>query len=301
MKILICDPIHHEAIDYLKKSAVDVIYLPEITPDQLIKKIAGFEALVVRGRTKITSEVIQQGINLKIIGRVGTGVDNIDIDEAKRKNILIINAPGANAQAVAELTLGLMLSLLRKIPKADYSIKKGEWAKKELKGEELHGKKVGIIGFGNIGRRVARAVEAFGASVLTHNRDNDENNLNILLKESDIVSIHCVLTEETKSMINADRLSLMKKSAYLINCARAEIIDEEALYTALETNQIKGAALDVFWDEPLPKNSPWLNLDNVILSPHIGGQTIEASQSASIIIAENLVKYFLGKTPDFIV
>ncbi len=301
MKILICDPIHQDALSLFKNANIDAFYFAEITPDELLEKIAQFEGLIVRGRTKVTKEVIEKGVKLKIIARIGSGVDNIDVMEAKRKNIIVINAPGANAQAVAELTLGLMLSLLRKIPRADYSMKKGEWAKNMLKGEELHGKKVGIIGFGNIGKRVAHAVEAFGATILTHDRDNDENNLIKLLKESDIVSIHSVLTDETKNMINGSRLSYLKKSAYLINCARAEIVDEAALYTALETGRIKGAALDVFWEEPIPIKSRWLNLENVILTPHIGGQTNEASYNAAMMIAANLVKYSLGKEIDHLI
>lgn len=291
MKLLIADAIHDEAISKLSAAGFDVKNSPEISPDELLSTIGDYEGLVVRSRTKVTKAMIGAGKKLKIIARVGTGTDTIDVEAAKEKGIEVINAPGANAQAVAELTLGLMLSLIRKIPFADKTTKEGLWQKCELKGTELNGKTVGIIGYGAIGKKVGTLVEAFGANILTHDRDNDGANLQKLLTDSDIITLHSVLNDETKKMINTDKISIMKKSAFLINCARAEIINEDDLYVALSTNMIKGAALDVFWEEPVKSDSRWVKLDNVILTPHIGGQTTEASSEAATMIADKLIDF----------
>lgn len=298
MKLLIADPIHTDAISKLTSAGFDVLNSPEITTDELLSSIGEYEALIVRGRTKVTKDVIDRATRLKFIGRVGSGVDNIDINSANTKGIIVSNAAGANATAVAELTLGLMLSLLRKIPYADKSTKAGEWLKKQLKGGELQGKTVGIVGYGNIGQKVARLVEAFGASVLSHDKNDDQTNLEKLFSSSDIVTVHSVLVDQTRGLVNNLLLSRMKPNAYFINCARAEIVVEDDLFDILSQKKIAGAAIDVFWVEPIPADSKWLTLENIILTPHIGGQTHEASQQASMIIAENLIEYSKGKSAD---
>lgn len=291
MKLLVADQINSNAITQLESAGFDVVNNPEITAEELASSISDFEILIVRSRTKVPAEIIDIANKLKIIARVGAGTDTIDVAAAAARNIEVINAPGANANAVAELTIGLMLSLLRFIPTADKSTKEGKWLKKQLKGGELTGKTVGIIGYGAIGKKVGALVTAFGANILTHDRDNDMRNLEKLCSESDFITIHSVLTDETRNMINKERLSLMKKTAYLINCARAELIDEQALYDVLSNKTISGAALDVFWDEPITGDNKWTKLDNVILTPHIGGQTGEASQAAAQMIVDKLIEF----------
>lgn len=291
MKVLVCDPINKEAINHLKKNGIEVDNCPDIDSATLLKEVQNYEVLIVRGRTKVTKKVIQAGQKLKIIGRVGAGTDNIDKKAAAAKKIVILNAPGANAQAVAEFTIGLILALLRKINLADSSMRRGEWKKKELRGTELNSKILGIIGFGNIGQRVADLAKAFGAQIRHHDKEDTDDNLTDLLKTSDIISLNMNLNENTKNFMNKQRISQMKKTAYLINCARAEIVEEEALFNTLKSGSLAGAALDVHWTEPVPPQSDWTKLNNVILTPHIAGQTHEASLKASMIIAQDLIKF----------
>lgn len=297
MRTLIADPIDQDAIDLLTKAGIELDNKPDITSEELIKTIENYDGLIVRGRTKVTRDVIYHANDrLKFIGRVGSGLDNIDLNSAKEKNITISNAPGANSTAVAELTIGLMLSLLRHIPKAHISTKNGHWEKKQLKGSEISGKKIGIVGFGNIGKKVANLVKAFGAEILSHDKDDNRDNLEKLFKRSDIITVHSVLVDQTRNLIDKSLLSLMKPTAYLLNCARAEIIVEDDLYQTLFNRKIAGAALDVFWAEPIPENSPWLSLENLILTPHIGGQTKEASQEAAKMVAENLISFIKNQS-----
>jgi len=297
MKILISDPIDNSAIKSLQSESLEVTYKPEITPEEIAKEIYDFDILIVRSRTKVTADILQNAHKLKLIGRVGTGTDNIDKKTAFEKNITIINAPGANAQAVAELTLGLMLSMLRTIPQAVASTKRGEWRKKEFKGEELCGKTVGIIGFGAIGKKVGKLVEIFGAHVLKHDKDDDEANLENLMSVANIISIHTILVDATRGLINKKLLSKMNKSALLINCARAQIIVEDDLYKAIVNKNIAGAALDVLWQEPITPASKWTTLDNVLITPHIGGQTFEASLQAIHMIVSDIIRFTRGETP----
>jgi D-3-phosphoglycerate dehydrogenase len=294
MKILIADKISSKAIEKLESAKYDVVYEPEITPTDLLTRVADVQALIIRSRTKVTKEVIEAGKELKIVGRVGTGLDNVDKAAASEKKIQVVNAPDANSTAVAELTIGMMIALLRKLDLAYTSMKKGEWRKKDLMGSELSAKTVGIVGHGNIGKKVESLLKAFGCRVLIYSRSYQTvDNLEKLFFESDIITLHLSLSDETRGMIEASLLYKMKPTAYLVNLARAQIVDQQALYTILKDHKIAGAALDVFETEPLEENSPLRALDNVILSPHIGASTHESVERASLAVIEQVLQ-FLG-------
>ena len=293
--ILIADKIDKSIVDQVKNpNKFSFDYQPEITPQDLIKIIPNYQGLVVRSRTKITQEVIDKGHSLKIIGRVGSGLDNIDVAEAKKRKIIVINSPESNSEAVTELTLGLLLSLLRKLPLAYSSMNDDLWLKKDLKGEEIEGKKVGIIGFGHIGKRVAKILTAFGAKVDYYSRSKKTNSLKYIFKHSDIITVHLPLNNNTKNFVNAYLLSLMKPSSYFINTSRGGVVEEKFLFKMLQEKKIAGAALDVFWQEPLPPGSPWRKLPNVILTPHIAASTREALKKGTQIIIDGIIK-ILGK------
>ena len=300
-RVLICDSIDNSGIESLKKSGMVVDYQPEIKPDQLNSIAKDYDVLVVRSRTKVTKEIIEASApNVKIIARVGVGLDNIDVHEAEANGIRVINSPEAAANAVSELVMGLMLSLARSIPFADIETKKGKWVKSDLTGAELRGKYLGIIGVGNIGRNIGRIGRALrmnliGYDIVPVNKDFIREvglivaDLNTLLESADFVTCHVPLTAETKKMFNIDKFSKMKHTAFLINTSRGEIIDESALYDALKNGRIAGAALDVFETEP-PTNKMLLQLPNVICTPHIGAQTKEAQQLAAMVIAEKIIQ-----------
>lgn len=291
MKVLISDKIHDSALKYLSEHKIEVSYQPEITMENLLSEIPQYEGLIVRSRTKVTVEVIENGKSLKIIGRVGSGVDNIDIEASRKRKITVINAPDANSQAVAEHTLGLAIALLRNYPKAFASMKNGLWLKKELSGSEIEGKSVGILGYGHIGKKVERFFKAFGAATQVYSRSYQTASLPQLFQNSDLITIHLALTADTKKLVGDKLLSLMKPNAYLINTSRGEIIDENVLYAILNGNKIAGAALDVYGSEPLPSDSKWRKLDNVILTPHIGASTREALTKASICVVRDIVNF----------
>ena len=288
-KVLISDKIDEKILSILPKS-IFVDYHPNISQEKIIEIISQYEALVVRSRTKVIKEIIDAGKNLKVIGRVGSGVDNIDIETAKKRKIKIVNAPGGNSNAVAELTIALMLSLLRNLNKAYLSMSQGLWLKKELVGNEIYGKTIGIIGYGRIGKRVARLVRAFGAKVYFYSRSKKNISLENLFKKSDIITLHLPLTNQTRNLIDKKLLFLMKRDAFIVNTSRGGIIVEKDLYQLLLTKKIAGAALDVFWEEPLPNNSPWRKLDNVILTPHLGASTKEALTQSTKIVFEKIIK-----------
>ena len=302
--VLICDEVAPVLNKVLQENGLKVTYEPEITPDQIKEKIGQFNIIIVRGRTKLTKELIEKADNCKIIARVGVGLDNIDQDAAKAKNIQVINAVEAAMTAVAELVLALMLSLARQIPRGDRAIRNGEWLKKELKGTELKGKYLGIIGCGNIGRRLGRLAKGLymniiGFDVIPIDEEFSKDvglmkaDLDTLLQSSDYISLHVPLLDSTRHMINEEKLSLMKNSAKIINTSRGGVIDEDALYEALKNGKLGGAALDVFENEPAT-NSKLATLDNVILTPHIGAQTKEAQSLAANVIAEKIIQILRG-------
>jgi len=298
-KILICDPIHGEGIEKLKEAGFEVDVNPTISHDQLRRGVSEYDALIVRSRTKVTKEIIEAGKRLKNIGRAGVGLDNIDRETAKKRGITVLNTPEAPAEAVAELTMGLILSLARNIPLADSTMKEGKWIKKKLSGWQLRGKALGTIGLGNVGLEVARLARAFGMKILITKRtppapevlselDGEFIPLNEMLPRSDVVTIHVPLTQQTHHMIGKEQIRLMKKGAYLINTSRSAIVNEKALLEALKSGKLGGAALDVYEEEP-PKDSTLIRMPNVVCTPHIGAQTEEAQKAAATLIAEKII------------
>jgi len=275
-----------------------------LTNQKLLEKIGNFQVVVVRGRTKLSRELIEKADKCKIIARVGVGLDNIDEEAAKEKNIRVINAVEGATTAVAELVIGLMLSMAREIPRADREIRNGNWIKKELAGSELKGKYLGIIGLGNIGKRLGRLTRALNMNIIGYDVvPIDEEfskevglmkaDLDTLLSSADYVSLHVPLLDSTHHMINAEKLKLMKNTARIINTSRGGVIDEEALYNSLKEGNIAGAALDVFEVEPATGNR-LTTLPNFIATPHMGAQTKEAQLLAANIIAEKIIQVLRG-------
>jgi len=302
--VLICDQVNPILKQVLEKNGLKVTYEPEITPEQTAEKIGNFQVVVVRSRTKMTRELIAKADKCQIIARVGIGLDNIDQDAAKEKNIRVINAVEGAITAVAELVIGLMLSMAREIPRADREIRNGNWIKKELMGTELKGKYLGIVGLGNIGKRLGRLARALNMNIIGYDVTpiDDEfskevglmkADLDTLLSSADYVSFHVPLLDSTRHMINAEKLKMMKNTARIINTARGGVIDEEALYNSLKEGSLAGAALDVFEVEPATGNK-LITLPNFIATPHMGAQTKEAQLLAANIIAEKIIQILRG-------
>jgi D-3-phosphoglycerate dehydrogenase / 2-oxoglutarate reductase len=297
MKVLISDKITEKTLDILEAAGFAYEYSPEMTPYELTSYIPQYEGLIVRSRTKVTAEIVSRAEKLKVIGRVGSGVDNIDLGAARDKEIIVVNSPDANSQSVAEHTVGLTLALLRKYRLSFVSMKEGLWLKKELTGAELNGKTVGIFGYGRIGSIVEKIVAAFGAKVLYYSRSNKNCEMADLFSKSDIITVHIPLTTQTKNIISKDLLGKMKPSSFFINTSRAEVIDEESFYSVLSEKKIAAAALDVFWQEPLPSDSRWRRLENVLLTPHIAASTKEATARGSITVINDIIKVLKGEIP----
>jgi D-3-phosphoglycerate dehydrogenase len=302
-RILITDQLHESGISILQKAA-QVDYEPGIEPEELLQIIPKYDALVIRGRTRVIRPVLEAGIKLRVIGRAGVGVENIDLATAQAKHITVINAPTATTLAVAELTFGLIFSLLRAIPKADASMKTGIWRKKDFIGTELAGKTLGIIGVGRIGTAVAQRAAPFSMGILGHDplisideiqsRGAKPVTLDDLYANADIISLHLPLNPDTRGLIDGHALTSMKRGVYLISTARGGIIDETALLARLESGQVAGAALDVFSQEP-PGLSALVAHPNVIATPHVGAQTAEAQERAAVHIAEETVATLHGE------
>ena len=302
--VLICDQVNTILKEILEKNGLKVTYEPEITPEQIAEKIGTFEVVVVRSRTKMTRELVEKANKCQVIARVGVGLDNIDQEAAREKNIKVINAVEGAITAVAELVIGLMLSMAREIPRADREIRNGNWIKKELMGSELKGKYLGIVGLGNIGKRLGRLARALNMNIIGYDVTpiDDEfskevglmkADLDTLLSSADYVSFHVPLLDSTRHMINAEKLKMMKNTARIINTARGGVIDEEALYNSLNDGSLAGAALDVFEVEPATGNK-LITLPNFIATPHMGAQTKEAQLLAANIIAEKIIQILRG-------
>ena len=304
-KILICDDIAEEGLSIFQKvKNLNVVVKTKLSLDALKKEIADADACVVRSGTQLTREVIEASRKLKAIGRAGVGLDNVDVEAASKKGIVVINTPGGNTISAAEHTFCLLMALARNIPQANVSIKKGEWERKKFTGVQLFEKTLGIVGLGRIGTEVAKRAQSFGMKVLAYDPFlKAEKALQIgvelmsmesLLAHSDFLTLHMPLSPGGKYMIGEEELKKMKKGARIINCARGGLIDESALAKAIKSGQIAGAALDVFENEP-PKNSALLALGSVIATPHLGASTEEAQIAVSVDVAQSIVDFLLGR------
>jgi len=313
MKVLITDPISPKGVEILKKE-FEVDYYPEIKFDELLEIVGNYDAIVTRSRTPITTELLEKATNLKVIGRAGVGVDNVDIETASKKGILVCNTPGANTIGATELTIGHMINIIRTIHKTHNTIMDYRWERHSFMGIELFGKTLGIIGLGNIGSQVAIRAKAFGMKVVAYDpyipREKGDrlgvklyDSLDEMLGISDVITIHTPLTHETKGMINKERIAKMKDGAIVVNCARGGIIVEWDLVEALKSGKLYGAGIDVFSKEPPPKElvDAFKECKNVSLSAHIGANTYESQENVGIIIAQQVTKALKGQPVDYVV
>ena len=303
MKVLVTEPITAEGIDILSQQA-DVDVKLGLRPEELISLIGDYEALMVRSETKVTQEVIKSGKKLQVIARAGVGVDNIDLDAATQRGIVVVNVPTANTIAAAEHTIALMLALARHIPQAHTHLKGGAWQRNDFVGVEIRNKTLGIIGLGNVGSEVARRVQSLQMKVIAHDpfiSPEYAHNLRVelvslesLLKESDFITLHLPLTPSARGLIGSKELSLVKPSVRIINCARGVLINEQALLKAIEEGRVAGAALDVFSEEP-PVNNPLLKNEKVIVTPHLGASTEEAQVTVATDAAQQVAAVLSGQ------
>jgi D-3-phosphoglycerate dehydrogenase / 2-oxoglutarate reductase len=302
-KILLTDGLEEKGQAIMRESA-QVDNRKGITADELLQVVGDYDAVIVRGRTKITPEVFEAATNLKVVGRAGVGVDNINLDAARAKGVTVVNSPIATTLAVAELTLGMMLAVVREIPKADCSMKAGQWLKKELMGRELNGMTLGIIGMGRIGTAVALRAAAFGMNVIGVDKNLSEGeitehggkpvSLDELFTSSDMITMHIPLKPDTRNLLNEEAFQKMKQGVYIVCAARGGVIDEAALLGALNSGKVAGAALDVFVNEP-PGDSELVKHSKVIAIPHVGAQTVEAQERAAVDIGTEVLAALHGE------
>jgi D-3-phosphoglycerate dehydrogenase len=304
MKIVLAEKVSPATLAVLKEEPgwelVTADQIAKRGPGGLESELADADALVVRSAVQVDAKLLESAPKLRLIGRAGVGVDNIDTAAATHRGIVVMNTPGANAIAVAELTLALMLAMARQLPKADATMHAGKWEKKSLAGSELRGKTLGILGLGRIGLEVARRARSFSMEIIGHDpfvaasvaRENEVKLVTVdeLFSSADYLTLHVGLTPQTAGIINAASLANMKKGVRLVNCARGELIDDAALVDALKSGHVAGAALDVFHQEPL-KDSPYFEIENVLLTPHIAGSTAEAQEAVGIQIALQVREY----------
>lgn len=303
MRILISDKLREEGIKIFQENNFEIIKKFSISPQELKNEIENYDGIVIRSRTKLTADVLEKATNLKVIGRAGVGLDNVDLLKAEELKIKVFNTPEAPSVSVSELTIGLLLSLVRHISKADQTMHCGEWCKSDYMGYVLKGKKIGLIGFGNIGQAVAKIATAMGMKIGIYDVDPNIKerahelkykvypSVDDLIKDSQIISLHIPATAKTENIIDERRLKLMNEDTIIINTARGNLIDEVALLKALENKEIGGAALDVYREEPLDNMELCSCEDNLILTPHIGSQTEETQIQGSIMIAEKMINY----------
>ena len=299
-KVLVADSISQRGLDeLLRDGALDVVVQTGLSEAQLVDLIPQFGALVVRSQTKVTANVLNAGAKLRVVGRAGVGVDNVDVETATRRGVIVLNAPGGNTVSTAEHAFSLLLSVARKIPTAEASIRSGKWDRKSFEGVELYNKTLGVIGMGRIGSELSRRAIAFGMRVIAYDpylsatrarslQVELVDELDDLLASADFISLHTPLTTETHHIIDLARLEKAKRGVRIINCARGGLIDENALAQALQDRHVAGAALDVFETEPLPADSPLRGAPNLVLTPHLGASTAEAQESVGIEIAQSI-------------
>ena len=307
MKVLISDNLAPIGAKILQDAGLEVEINTGLPPEELKKIIGGYDGLVIRSATKVTAEIIEAADNLKVVGRAGIGLDNVDIPNASKRGIVVMNAPDGNSTTAAEHAIAMMMSLSRKIPQATASMKAGKWEKKKFSGREVTGKTLGIVGIGRIGSIVADRAQGLRMKVIAfdpHMPREQVDKLGVelvsmdeLCRRSDFISVHVPFTKETKNSLSAAQFKLMKNDAMLIDCARGGVVDEEALLDALKNGEIAGAALDVFAVEPTnQENCPLLGLDNFICTPHLGASTAEAQENVAVAIAKQMSEYLLKGT-----
>src|SRR6202049_4486383 len=299
-KVLIADSISPRGVDELSRDgALEVSFQTGLTESELIKIIPEFSALVVRSQTRVTAQILNAGARLRVVGRAGVGVDNVDVETATRRGVIVLNAPGGNTVSTAEHAFSLLLCVARKIPQADSSVRGGNWKRKDFEGVELYNKTLGVIGMGRIGSELSRRAIAFGMRVVAYDpylsvtrarslQVELTEELDDLLAAADFISLHTPLTAETHHLVDLARLKKTKRGVRIINCARGGLIDETALAAALQDRHVAGAALDVFETEPLPTDSTLRNAPNIVLTPHLGASTAEAQESVGIEIAQSI-------------
>ena len=300
MKILISDKMSNKVEDVLKSKQIDYDIKTGMSPEELKEVIDQYDGILIRSATKLTSDILADCKNLKVIGRAGVGVDNVDLDQATKNKILVMNTPLGNLEATAELSVGLMFSLMRNIHLANESTHQGKWEKPKFIGTELKGKTLGIVGYGNIGQRVAEICSTIGMNIITNSKSASDEDLSRfkakkvsteqLIKEADIVSIHTKLSDETKYMFNKETLSTMKPTSVIINCARGGLINEADLKDALNNEVIAGAAIDVYENEPATDNIMF-GAKNLLLTPHLGASSKEAQSNVAIDVANQVADF----------
>lgn len=305
MKVLISDNLSKQGIDILKKAGLEVDARTKTTPEELLSVIGNYDALIIRSATSVTEEALEAAKKLKIIGRPGSGLDNVDIPAATKRGVVVMNTPGGNTITTAEHTIGMLFAAARYIPQAAALLRQGQWEKKKFMGVELSGKTLGIIGIGNIGGVVANRAIGLKMNVIAYDpfispeRVKEMGielvNLDELYKRSDFITIHTPMTKETKGLINKDTIAKMKNGVRILNCARGGIVNEQDLYEALKSGKVAAAAFDVFENEP-PVNNPLIALENFIGTPHLGAQTTEAQENVATAIAEQIVDFFVHGT-----
>ncbi|MGD9099466.1 MAG: hydroxyacid dehydrogenase [Anaerolineae bacterium] len=297
MKVLVCDPIAATAVERMREAGIEVTVRDRISAQELAAVIPAYEGLVVRSRTQVRAPLIDVATRLKVIVRGGVGLDNIDVDHARARGITVLNTPSASSASVAELAVGYLFALARHIPQASDSMRAGLWEKKRFRGDEIGGKTLGIVGIGRIGREVARRAAALGMRVVAHDpyvsrvEGVDLLSLDELLACSDYITLHLPHTEETHDMIGVDEFARMKKGVRVVNCARGGVVDEEALYEALLSGRVAGAALDVYAQEPCCGHKLYA-LAQVIGSPHIGAATVEAQGRVGEEVTEKMIRFY---------
>lgn len=302
MKVLICDPTAPEAIERIRSAGIEVDVQDDISAEELLEVLPAYAGMVVRSRTKVREALIDQATNLKVIVRGGVGLDNIDVDYARSKGITVLNTPAASSASVAELTIGYMFCLARQLPQATASMKSGLWEKKKFKGTEVFGKRLGLIGCGRIGQEVADRASRLGMDVVFYRRTDcevdcaEQVSLDMLLRTSDYISLHVPHTKETHNILDAEAFTKMKDGVYIINCSRGGTLDEDALFYAIQSGKVAGAALDVYAEEP-SKGHKLYTLEQVIGSPHVGAATTEAQGRVGTEVAEKMIEFFKVQVP----
>ena len=301
MKVLVSDNLGEAGIEILKAAGLDVDVKTGLSPEELKAEIGPYHALVIRSATRVTDDLLEAAENLKVVGRAGIGLDNVDIPAATRRGVVVMNTPGGNVVTTAEHAISMMLSLSRNIAQGTASLKTGRWDKKKLMGREIYNKTLGVIGFGKIGSVVADRARGLKMKVLVYDpvvqdetiekQGFESVRIDELYARADYITIHVPKNKETANMINAEALAKMKDGVMLINCARGGIVDEEALYDALESGKMAGAALDVFAQEPPPTDLRLLQSEKVILTPHLGASTFEAQTNVAVAVANQIVEY----------